>query len=143
MKLQSSPPSPLPYSLYLYKSSVVATHQKVGNQLWVGETPDSNSGLLDISLVCSIEPPFLPFFLFFFLALSLPWDWSSTNLGEILHIGCPSIATWIFNFGGAGPGFEPRTALQQSGVGRANKRAVRPPPPKKKRWKLPIKSVDS
>ncbi len=50
------------------------------------------------------------------LQLSLPWDWLSTNLGEILHIGCPSIAAWIYIFGGAGPGFEPGTALQQSGV---------------------------
>jgi hypothetical protein len=48
--------------------------------------------------------------------LTLPWDWSSTNLGEILHIGCSSIAAWIYIFGGAGPGFEPGTAFQQSGV---------------------------
>ncbi len=61
---------------------------------------------------------FLIFFylIFFFLVLSLPWDWSSMNLGEILHIGCSSIAAWIYIFGGAGPGFEPGTALQQSGV---------------------------
>ncbi len=56
------------------------------------------------------------FLIFFFLVLSLPWDWSSTNFGEILHIGCSSIAAWIYIFGGARPGFEPGTALQQSGV---------------------------
>jgi hypothetical protein len=38
------------------------------------------------------------------------------NLGEILHIGCSSIATWIYIFGGAGLGFEPGTTLQQSGM---------------------------
>ncbi len=38
------------------------------------------------------------------------------NLGEILHIGCLSIAAWIYIFGGAGSEFEPGTALQQSGV---------------------------
>ncbi len=36
-------------------------------------------------------------------------------MGEILHIGCSSIAAWIYIFGGAGPGFKPGTALQQSG----------------------------
>ncbi len=30
----------------------VATNQKIGSQLWAGETPDSNPGLQDISLVC-------------------------------------------------------------------------------------------
>jgi hypothetical protein len=30
----------------------VATHQKIGSQLWAGETPDSNPGLQDNSLVC-------------------------------------------------------------------------------------------
>ncbi len=29
--------------------SQVATHQKIGSQLWAGETPDSNPGLQDIS----------------------------------------------------------------------------------------------
>ncbi len=48
--------------------SQVATHQEDGSQLWAGETPDLNSGLLDNSLVRyhwatmppSIEPPSLP-----------------------------------------------------------------------------------
>jgi hypothetical protein len=31
--------------------SQVAAHQEVGSQLWAGETPDLNSGLLDNSLV--------------------------------------------------------------------------------------------
>jgi hypothetical protein len=29
----------------------VATHQEIGSQLWAGETPDSNPGLQDNSLV--------------------------------------------------------------------------------------------
>ncbi len=29
--------------------SQVATHQKIGSQLWAGETPDSNPGLQDNS----------------------------------------------------------------------------------------------
>jgi hypothetical protein len=31
--------------------SQVATHQEIGSQLWAGETPDSNPGLQDNSLV--------------------------------------------------------------------------------------------
>jgi hypothetical protein len=31
--------------------SQVATHQKMGNQLWAGKTPDSNPGLQDNSQV--------------------------------------------------------------------------------------------
>ncbi len=73
-------------------------------------TTDLQSGALPLSHLS------LFFFFFFFLVLSLPWDWSSTNSGEILHIGCSSIAAWIYIFRGAGPGFEPGTALQQSGV---------------------------
>jgi hypothetical protein len=34
-----------------------------------------------------------------FSVLSLPWDWSSANFGEVLHTGCSSIAAWIFIFG--------------------------------------------
>jgi hypothetical protein len=55
-------------------------------------------------------------YFFFFLCFSLPWDWSFTNLGEVLHRGCPSIAAWIFIIGGARLGFKPGTALQQSGM---------------------------
>ncbi len=37
--------------------SQAATHQKIGSQLWAGETPDSNPGLQDNS---QAEPPCLP-----------------------------------------------------------------------------------
>jgi hypothetical protein len=42
--------------------------------------------------------------------ISLPWDWSSRNLGAVLHIGVSSIATWIFLVGGAGPNNENKSA---------------------------------
>jgi hypothetical protein len=38
-------------SSYSQVPSQVATHREIGSQLWAGETPDSNSGLQDNSLV--------------------------------------------------------------------------------------------
>jgi hypothetical protein len=56
------------------------------------------------------------FLLFFFWCFRFRGIGRPRILGEILHIGCSSIAAWIYIFGGAGQGFEPGTALQQSGV---------------------------
>ncbi len=40
--------------------SQVATHQKIGSQLWAGETPNLNPGLQDNSQAATTEPPRLP-----------------------------------------------------------------------------------
>jgi hypothetical protein len=79
------------------------------------------SGLTEVAVV------FLFYFLFF-IYLFFYFFGAFASVGLVIHeFGwdpayrvsnghCPSIAAWIFSFGGARPGFEPRTALQQSGV---------------------------